>query len=218
MESAQNRGYFTPQGWLPTLGCGWRATGPPGGAHGWLKSAAGRATGSDLRTRKSLIRLDFIEHKSERSVMPQDTGGWPERRSGRFGLRQLAAGLGADLWGSSAKLALAYLHAPRSLARTPVPDPWRAFGRNPAGFRPQPGALWPLWRTRHQATPLPQVRFCRHPSRPRVEWPDLPGRGSRQRLSVRRQTYPSLTAITKRITGTHWSGPRFFGLTPKRKA
>ena len=34
----------------------------------------GRATGSDLRTPKSLIRLDFIEHKSERSVMPQDTG------------------------------------------------------------------------------------------------------------------------------------------------
>ena len=32
------------------------------------------------------------------------------------------------------------------------------------------------------------------------------------------KTYPSLTAITKRITGTHWSGPRFFGLMPKRKA
>ena len=31
------------------------------------------------------------------------------------------------------------------------------------------------------------VRFCRHPSRPRVEWPDLPGRGNRQRLSVRWQ-------------------------------
>ena len=45
-----------------------------GGAHGWLKSAVGRATGSELRTRKSLIRLDFIEQKSERSVMPQDTG------------------------------------------------------------------------------------------------------------------------------------------------
>ena len=47
---------------------------PTGGAHGWLKSAAGRATGSELRTRKSLIRLDFIEHKSERSVVPQDIG------------------------------------------------------------------------------------------------------------------------------------------------
>ena len=32
------------------------------------------------------------------------------------------------------------------------------------------------------------------------------------------KTYPSLTAIAKRITGTHWSGPRFFSLTPKRKA
>ena len=27
------------------------------------------------------------------------------------------------------------------------------------------------------------------------------------------KTYPSLTTIAKRITGTHWSGPRFFGLT-----
>ena len=36
--------------------------------------AAGRAAGSGLRTRKPLIRLDFIEHKSERSVMPQNTG------------------------------------------------------------------------------------------------------------------------------------------------
>jgi Protein of unknown function (DUF2924) len=25
-------------------------------------------------------------------------------------------------------------------------------------------------------------------------------------------TYPSLTKVAKRITGTHWSGPRFFGL------
>jgi Protein of unknown function (DUF2924) len=30
--------------------------------------------------------------------------------------------------------------------------------------------------------------------------------------------YPSLTKIAKQITGTHWSGPRFFGLvrTPRR--
>ena len=27
------------------------------------------------------------------------------------------------------------------------------------------------------------------------------------------KTYPSLTTIAKRIAGTHWSGPRFFGLT-----
>jgi hypothetical protein len=27
-----------------------------------------------------------------------------------------------------------------------------------------------------------------------------------------RMTYPSLTKIAKKITGTHWSGPRFFGL------
>ena len=74
MESAQNRGYFAPQGWLPTPGLRVASDRLTGGAHGWLKSAAGQATGSGLRTRKSLIRLDFIEQKSERSVMPQDTG------------------------------------------------------------------------------------------------------------------------------------------------
>lgn len=29
------------------------------------------------------------------------------------------------------------------------------------------------------------------------------------------QTYASLTAIAKEITGTHWSGPRFFGVKGK---
>lgn len=33
----------------------------------------------------------------------------------------------------------------------------------------------------------------------------------------RETTYKSLTSVAKIITGTHWSGPRFFGLT-KRKA
>lgn len=30
--------------------------------------------------------------------------------------------------------------------------------------------------------------------------------------------YPSLTKIARSITGTHWSGPRFFGLEAKDKA
>ncbi len=32
------------------------------------------------------------------------------------------------------------------------------------------------------------------------------------------KTYASLSAVAKRITGTAWSGPRFFGLTRKRSA
>ncbi len=32
------------------------------------------------------------------------------------------------------------------------------------------------------------------------------------------QTYASLSTVAKRITGAHWSGPRFFGLTRKRAA
>ena len=31
-------------------------------------------------------------------------------------------------------------------------------------------------------------------------------------------TYASLSAVAKRITGTAWSGPRFFGLTGRRSA
>lgn len=30
------------------------------------------------------------------------------------------------------------------------------------------------------------------------------------------KTYASLTTIAERITGAHWSGPRFFGLRPRR--
>ena len=30
-------------------------------------------------------------------------------------------------------------------------------------------------------------------------------------------TYPSLTTIARKITGAHWSGPRFFGLLAKAK-
>ena len=32
------------------------------------------------------------------------------------------------------------------------------------------------------------------------------------------ETYPSLTAVARRITGAHWSGPRFFGLLKKPDA
>lgn len=32
-----------------------------------------------------------------------------------------------------------------------------------------------------------------------------------------RRTYRSLSQIARRITGAHWSGPRFFGLVKKRK-
>ena len=30
------------------------------------------------------------------------------------------------------------------------------------------------------------------------------------------KTWPSLSAIARHITGAHWSGPRFFGLTARR--
>ena len=88
-----------------------------------------------------------------------------------------------------------------------------------AGFRPQPGALWLPWRTRHQApgAPAGSVSAGTHLVR---EW-----NGRTYQVEVidngyrfDGKTYPSLTTIAKRITGTHWSGPRFFGLTPKRKA
>ena len=89
-----------------------------------------------------------------------------------------------------------------------------------AGFRLQPGALWPLWRTGRLATapPLPQGPLSSGIHLVR-EW-----NGRTYHVQVidycyrfDGKTYPSLTTIAKRITGTHWSGPRFFGLTHKRK-
>ena len=92
-----------------------------------------------------------------------------------------------------------------------MPDPWLAFGHNPArsgchGERdPSSGA------------PAESVSAGTHLVR---EW-----NGRTYQVEVidngyrfDGKTYPSLTTIAKRITGTHWSGPRFFGLTPKRKA
>ena len=88
-----------------------------------------------------------------------------------------------------------------------------------AGFRLQPGALWPPLanETPSSGTPAGSVSAGTHLVR---EW-----NGRTYQVEVvdngyrfDGKTYPSLTAITKRITGTHWSGPRFFGLTPKRKA
>jgi len=36
-------------------------------------------------------------------------------------------------------------------------------------------------------------------------------------FDYRGQLFSSLSAIAKRITGTQWSGPRFFGLSPGTK-
>ena len=93
-----------------------------------------------------------------------------------------------------------------------MPDPWRAFGHNPArsgchGERETPSS----------GAPAESVSPGTHLVR---EW-----NGRTYQVEVidngyrfDGKTYPSLTTIAKRITGTHWSGPRFFGLTPKRKA
>ena len=181
MESAQNRGYFAPQGWLPTPGLRVASDRPTGDAHGWLKSAVGRAAGSKLRTRKSLIRLDFIEHKSERSVMPQDTG---------VGRNVVLDGLDfaslrrvwEQTFGAAPPSSLSRVFLRRVLA---YERQCRTHGGHSAATRR-------ILATMVNGTPgngaaARRIRFCRHPSRPRVEWPDLPGRGNRQRLSVRWQ-------------------------------
>ena len=46
------------------------------------------------------------------------------------------------------------------------------------------------------------------------QWRGPPTRSrSRGRVRIWGQRYRSLTVIAERITGAHWSGPRFFGLT-----
>ena len=37
-------------------------------------------------------------------------------------------------------------------------------------------------------------------------------------FQYREATYKTLTSVAKAITGTHWSGPRFFGLTGRKAA
>ena len=155
LESAQNRGYFAPQGYLPTPGLRVASDRPTGGAYGWLKSAAGRAT---LRTRKSLIRLDFIEHKSERSGMPQDTG---------VGRNVVLDGLDfaslrrvwEQTFGTTPPSSLSRVFLRRVLLHE---RQCRTHGGHSATTR---RALWLPWRTRHQATapPLPQGPFLPAP-------------------------------------------------------
>ena len=212
MESAQNRGYFAPQGWLPTPGLRVASDRPTGGAYGWLKSAVGRATGSELRTRKSLIRLDFIEHKSERSGMPQDTG--VGRNVGLDGLDFASL---RRVWEQAFGAA-----PPRSLSRVfmcrvlAYERQCRTLGWHSATTRRALAAMANGTPGNGAAAPAGSVSAGTHLVR---EW-----NGRTYQVEVLDngyrfdgKTYPSLTAITKRITGTHWSGPRFFGLTPKRK-
>ena len=213
MESAQNRGYFAPQGWLPTPGLRVASDRPTGGAHGWLKSAAGRATGSGLRTRKSLIRLDFIEQKSERSEMPQDTG---------VGRNVVMDGLDfaslRRVWEQTFGVA-----PPSSLSRVFLDRvllherQCRTLGGLSAATRRALAAMANGTPGNGAAAPAGSVSAGTHLVR---EW-----NGRTYQVEVLDngyrfdgKTYPSLTTIAKRITGTHWSGPRFFSLTPKRKA
>ena len=213
MESAQNRGYFAPQDWLPTPGLRVASNRPTGRAHGWLKSAAGRATGSGLRTRKSLIRLDFIEHKSERSVMPQDTG---------VGRNVVLDGLDfaslrrvwEQTFGAAPPSSLSRVFLRRVLLHE---RQCRTHGGLSATTRRSLAAMVNGTPGNGAAAPAGSVSAGTHLVR---EW-----NGRTYQVEVLDngyrfdgKTYPSLTAITKRITGTHWSGPRFFGLTPKRKA
>ena len=186
---------------------------PTGRAHGWLKSAAGRATSSGLRTRKSLIRLDFIEHKSERSVMPQDT---------EVGRNVVLDGLDfaslrrvwEQTFGAAPPSSLSRIFLRRVLLHE---RQCRTHGGLSATTRRTLAAMVNGTPGNGAAAPAGSVSAGTHLVR---EW-----NGRTYQVEILDngyrfdgKTYPSLTAITKRITGTHWSGPRFFGLTPKRKA
>ena len=145
--------------------------------------------------------------------MPQDTGVGRNVVLDGLDFARLTAGLGAGLRGCSPTLALSRFPVPCSGVRTPVPDSWRAFGRNPA----RSGRHGDGTPGNGAAAPAGSVSPGTHLVR---EW-----NGRTYQVEILDsgyrfdgKTYPSLTAITKRITGTHWSGPRFFGLTPKRKA
>ena len=176
--------------------------------------AAWRATGSELRTRKSLIRLDFIEHKSERSGMPQDTG------VGRIVVLD-----GLDFASLRRVWEQAFGAAPpRSLSRVfmrrvlAYERQCRTHGGHSATTRRILAAMV-------NGTPGAGRNGSCGSGGAVASISSASGNGRTYQVEVidngyrfDGKTYPSLTAITKRITGTHWSGLRFFGLTPKRKA
>ncbi len=78
MESAQNRGYFAPQGWLPTPGLRVASDRPTGGAHGVKKIRCA------IYTRKSAeegLEQDFNSLDAQREacaayVASQKAEGW----------------------------------------------------------------------------------------------------------------------------------------------
>ena len=50
-----------------------------------------------------------------------------------------------------------------------------------------------------------------------MEGPDLPGDGRRCGFAYDGKTFASLSEIARKITGTRWNGPRFFGLRACRR-
>ena len=94
---------------------GWRVTGPPGVHAAGSNRLRGELRAVTFAPGSPSLDWTLFEKKSERSEMPAGYRGWPERRYGRFGLRQLTAGLGANLWGCSSKLSLSRVFLGRVL-------------------------------------------------------------------------------------------------------
>ena len=158
--------------------------------------------------------LDFIEHKSERSGMPQDTGVGRNVVLDGLDFASLRRVWAQAFGAAPSKLALARFHAPRSLA---YERQCRTLGWHSATTRRALAAMANGTPGNGADAPAGSVSAGTHLVR---EW-----NGRTYQVEVidngyrfDGKTYPSLTTIAKRITGTHWSGPRFFGLTPKRKA
>ena len=57
--------------------------------------------------------------------------------------------------------------------------------------------------------------YSRRPAGPRVKRPDHQCRGARDGFWWKDQSWRSLSEIARTVTGAHWSGPRFFGLTQR---
>ena len=193
-----------------------RAAGGGRQAHrGWCTRLAQIGCGASYGQRTAHpevpIGLDFTGQKSECSVMPQDT---------RVGRRVVLDGLDV------ASLRRVWVQTfgeapPHSLSRTflrrvlAYERQCRTHGGHSAATRRALAAM--ANGTPKHSAPARSVSAGTHLVR---EW-----NGRTYQVEVLDngyrfdgKTYPSLTTITKRITGTHWSGPRFFGLTPKRKA
>lgn len=140
-------------------------------------------------------RLKELPLNELRQLWADQMGAKPEPKVKGILLRELAWHIQQQVHGGMDTETLTLLRAAKRRSRTGTSDPTPDSDQRRRRARQtslEPGAkLVRVWRgTKHEVTVLDDGK----------------------RFEYRGQVYRSLTRVTEEITGSHWSGPRFFGL------